>query len=226
MGASMLFFASTSLHAQEEVAAKEPAISFTTGLDIYSNYIWRGTKFGTGPSFQPGVKMMAGGFTLGGWGAFDAAGYAEADLYASYAFGFGLSLGVTDYYYPGSKYLTYGLDDSTGNHAFEVNVGYGIKNFSVSANYIINSTVYGSPLSMGGDLYAELGYQFSQAKLFVGAGNGWHTAAGNEEFEVVNVGVTTSKSIEITDKFSLPLTGSVIMNPNKEQLYVVVGLTF
>ena len=57
---------------------------FSVGADLYSNYIWRGTKFGQGPSIQPSVKFVTGGFTAGVWGSFDAIGYAEADPYISY----------------------------------------------------------------------------------------------------------------------------------------------
>jgi hypothetical protein len=34
------------------------------------------------------------------WGSFDAAGYTETDPYISYTLPFGLSIGMTDYYYP------------------------------------------------------------------------------------------------------------------------------
>ena len=91
------------------VKAQEMSI----GLDIYSSYVWRGIKFGTGPAFQPTVEFSAGGFALGVWGSYcvsdDEA--AEADLYASYGFDLGenasLSLTVTDYYFPspGTEYF-------------------------------------------------------------------------------------------------------------------------
>src|SRR5512138_2929449 len=97
-------------------------IKFSTGLDIYSNYIWRGSKLGTGPSLQPSVTLTAGGLTIGVWGAFDANGYSEADPYLSYSFPFGLSLGVTDYYYPSLKLSDF--SDSTGSHAIELNAGF------------------------------------------------------------------------------------------------------
>ena len=58
-------------------------------------------KYGQGPAIQPTVKYVAGGLTVGVWGSFDASGYAETDPYISYALPFGLSFGLTDYYYPG-----------------------------------------------------------------------------------------------------------------------------
>jgi hypothetical protein len=203
--------------AQEEETKPSP---FSVGADVYSNYIWRGTKFGSGPAFQPSVKYATGGLTVGVWGSFDASGYTEADLFASYAFDFGLSLGVTDYYYPGLDYFDY--SDTSGSHAVEINAGYVFKGLSLSANYIVNEA--GGAASAGGDMYFELGYAFTNFKLFLGAGDGWHTSDG--DFAVCNLGIGTSKEIKVTDSFSIPVSGSVILNPEKKVMFVVVGLSF
>jgi uncharacterized protein (TIGR02001 family) len=219
---------STSAFAQEETETESP---FSVGADIYSNYVWRGTKFGTGPAFQPSVKFATGGLTIGAWGSYDAAGYAEADLYLSYGFDFGLSLGVTDYYYPGSDYTN--LSDTAGSHAFEINAGYAISAFSISANYIVNEA--GGAASVGGDMYFEAKYAFTNFSVFAGVGNGWHTVEGfkadgvtieDDEFGLCNLGLSTSKEVKITDSFSLPVNGSVIWNPHAKQFTMVVGLSF
>ncbi|HBE43636.1 MAG TPA: hypothetical protein DDW27_21060, partial [Bacteroidales bacterium] len=51
---------------------------FNIGMDIYSTYIWRGTKYGRGPHFQPEMKFTTGGLTTGIWGSVDFNGYSEA----------------------------------------------------------------------------------------------------------------------------------------------------
>ena len=215
--------------AQEEEASSP----FSAGVDLYSNYIWRGSKFGLGPSVQPSVTFSTGNLEIGAWGAFNGfsylaadttdfmpADYAEADMYISYSFPFGLSLGVTDYYYPGLEYFDYSTE--TGAHAFEINAALSVKGLSLAANYIVNEA--GGAASSGGDMYFELGYEFNNVSLFVGGGDGWHTSDG--EFNVCNVGISTGKEIKITDSFSLPVSGAVILNPDKEQFYVVVGVSF
>jgi len=214
-----------SVNAQED----EEASKWNAGLDIYSSYIWRGSKFGTGPAFQPSVKFTTGGLTVGVWGSFDAAGYTEADPYISYSFPFGLSLGITDYYYPthadstgamtGSDFSDF--DKATTYHALEINGGYTFKGLSLSANYILNES--GGALSSGGDLYFQAGYAFSNFNISVGAGNGWHTS--DTEFNVCNINLGTSKTIEISEKFSIPVNGSIIYNPDRNQLFVVVGIS-
>jgi hypothetical protein len=210
-------FANSSIFGQEE----EKASPFSVGADVYSNYIWRGTKFGTGPAFQPGIKFTTGGLTIGAWGSFDAAGYQEADLYFSYSLPFGLSFGLTDYYYPGLKYFTFSGD--TASHAFEINLGYTIKGLTLSGNYILNQSNNGGAGSVGDDMYFQATYAFKNFNIFVGAGDGWHTS--DAEFAVCNLGIGTSKTIKITDSFSIPVTGQVVLNPEKEQLYMVVGFS-
>jgi hypothetical protein len=208
----------TSVNAQDE----EKKSNFSVGTDFYTSYIWRGTKYGQGPSLQPCVKFEKSGLTLGVWGSFDASGYSETDPYISYATPFGLSLGFTDYYYPELPLFEVSKSDTTGSHALELNAGYSKGGFSLSANYILNKA--GGAGSAGGDMYFQAGYSFSNVSLFVGAGNGWYTSDG--EFALCNLGIGATKEIQLTEKFSVPVNGQVIMNPEREQLYVVVGFSF
>lgn len=195
---------------------------FDVGTDLVSNYIWRGSKFGTGPAVQPYVEYSAGNFAVGSWGSFGITDNeaAEADLYLSYGFDFGLSVGLTDYYYPGSSYFDYST--ATGSHGFEVNLGYEIGAISLGANYMLNEAPGAG--TAGNDMYFELGYSFEAVSLFVGAGDGWHTSDG--AFNVCNIGLSASKEVAISESFSLPFTGSVILNPEQEQFYVVIGVSF
>jgi len=194
------------------------AQEWSTGVDLYSSYVWRGVQFG-GPSIQPTVEFSKGGFSVGAWGSADFAGYMEMDLYMSYGFDFGLSVGLTDYYYPGLEYFDF--SEETGAHGLEVNLGYEVGSFSLAANYMLNKA--GGAATAGGDKYFELGYAFKSVNVFAGAGDGWHTPDG--EFGIVNVGLGTSKEIKLTDSFSLPLSGSVILNPTTEQFFIVVGIS-
>lgn len=43
---------------------------------------------------------------------------------------------------------------------------------------------------------------------------------------IINFGLTASKEIRITDKFALPLTASIITNPQAEKVYFVAGFSF
>lgn len=201
-------------------------ITLSPAVDIYSTYLWRGSKI-DGPSAQPSVVLKAGNLTVGSWGSFGlASGYTEVDLYASYAFAFGLSVGVTDYYYPyagaDGKYQAFKFSKDTGASAIEANVGYTINKLSFSANYIVNESVHA--LSMGGDKYFEASYAFEKFSVIVGAGDGWHTK--DTKFMLCNVAVKSTKEIKITDSFSIPVTGMLVVNPDKELICLAVGLSF
>ncbi|MEQ8525814.1 TorF family putative porin [Gracilimonas sp.] len=192
------------------------AQEFSTGVDLYSTYVWRGVSY-SGPSLQPAVEFSSGGFAIGAWGSQGYDGFQEMDLYAGYSFDFGLSLGVTDYWYPGAAGSGPWLDGDS--HAYELNLGYSVEDFSLSGNYI-----FAGEGSVGNDIYFEASYSFNEASIFLGAGDGWHSS--DTEFALVNVGVSTSKDIVITDTFTIPLSGAVIFNPDTEQLYILAGLSF
>lgn len=213
--------------AQEE----ESESPFSGGVDIVSSYVWRGTKFGTGPAMQPYMEFSKGIFTIGTWGSycFTTDEAAEADLYVSFSLPFGISLGLTDYYFPGSDYFRMGGDDS--NHAYELNGGYEIGIFSLSANVMLNRAPEG--VGVDNDLYFETGLGFEHFNVFLGAGNGWYSVEyplgspeDEDSFEVVNLGIGTSKDIKVSDTFTLPLTATAIWNPNLGEFHIVVGMSF
>jgi len=208
-----------SAFSQEESDSK-----FSVGSDFYSNYIWRGTRYGSGPAIQPSMEYSADWLTVGAWGSFDFSGYQEADLYLSFALPAGISLGLTDYYFPGLLYTDY--SEASGSHAFELNAGLSAGNLSLSANYIINKA--GGVGSTGADKYFQAGYTFKYFNIFAGAGDGWHTynsETGESNFGVCNLGIGTSRVIKVTDSFNIPVAGQLIFNPDKNQMFLVVGFT-
>lgn len=225
----LLLVGMTNVKAQEEeaVVEEEEESPFTAGVDIASTYVWRGVQLG-GTSMQPFAEFSAGGFTIGGWGSFDMSnfnGFPEADLYVSYGFDFGLSLGITDYYFGGSWFE---FEDKISTHAIEINAGYEINGFSIGANYTVNNSINGAG-TKGGTVYFELGYAYKNANFFIGAGDGWHHTAGltgDDALEVCNIGMSVSKELKFSDKFSLPVSGSIALNPQAEIFHVVGVISF
>ncbi len=220
------------------IIATTAKAQFSVGADLVSRYVFRGVDFGNSPAVQPTVEFAAGNFSIGAWGSFalssntdteyddfgnpyvSSSNFNETDLYLSYGFDFGLSLGLTDYYYPGSKWGEFG--DKVSSHALELNLGFETGDLSLAANYMLNNSVEGAGAE-DGIMYFEAGYAFKNVDVFVGAGDGWHT--DDTEFAVVNLGLGTSKEIKFSESFSLPVFGQVIMNPNTEQLHLVVGIS-
>lgn len=209
----------------EKVKAQE----FSTGMDIYSSYIWRGAKFGSGPAFQPYVDFTAGGFSLGAWGSVnssDAEGL-EMDLYASYGFDFGLSLGVTDYYFGGD------WTEVSSTHFIEPMASFAIGDFSIMGAYMLMPEVADDPETTDvdestdfgeeGDIYLEAAYSFGAVDLALGLGDGAYTDDG--DFNVCNITLGTGKDITVTESFVVPVSGSVTLNPATGGFFITVGLS-
>lgn len=210
-----IFIAGTQLYAQESNSSP-----WSAGADLLSSYIWRGTRQGSGPHIQPAIEFSRGSFTAGAWGTFDFHGYEEVDLWFGFELPGGFTIGMQDYYLPELPYFDYSYAD--GAHAFEVNLDWESENGWLSANYIINEA--GGAGSYGNDLYFEAGLSFEYFSLFLGAGNGWHTESGG--FNICNLGLEVCRDLEISEKFSIPITGQLIFNPDREQLLLAAGFSF
>ena len=204
------------------------------GVDIYSRYIWRGLDFGDSPSFQPTLYYTTCGFTVGAWGAYSFPGrvenYSENDLFASYAFSTEsagiFTLLFTDYYIPseGIKFSDYGKND--GAHTLEAGIFYsGPEIFPVSL--ALYSNIYND---VDKSSYIQLGYPFTVGDatltLTVGFTPSKSSYYGTEKGAIINLGVLVTKSISITDKFSVPITVSYIGNPNLDKTYLTIGMSF
>lgn len=208
-----------------------PILSQTSvlgGADFVSRYLWRGLDFGNTFSIQPSVALTAGDFEIGFWGSYPftntAGGNEEMDLYLGYSVG-DFSLLVTDYYFPqsGGKYGNY---DDPGSHTIEVGLSYGGSDtFPLSVSAFMN--VYNDDEN---SVYFELGYSTEvndvAVDLFVGGTPGSDNAFyGTTEFNLINIGVTASKDVKLTESFSLPVFSSYILNPNQEVGYLIFGFS-
>lgn len=201
----------------------------STGLDIYSSYVWRGIKFGEGAAFQPYVEFSAGGFALGAWGSYCVSDNeaAEADLYASYGFDLGengsLSFTVTDYYFPGTTGAPVSWMDGA-NHYIEPMVSAGFGALSLTAAYMLYDGA-GKNGAASGDLYLEAAVTAGPVDITLGGGSGQYSGKDDLGFDICNIGISTSKEIKITDDFSLPVSGAAILNPAYESFHIVVGIS-
>jgi len=207
------------------------------GTDIYSRYIWRGIDFGDAPAYQPSLSYTVGGLTFEAWGsyAFPTAGttYAENDLYASYSYSTekagAFSLLFTDYYIP-SAGIPFGYYKPTATnpaaaHTLEGGVAYaGPEKFPISLAVYAN--VSNDP---DNSVYIQASYPFTvdDATLAVTAGLTPSKSVyyGTTKGGVLNLGLTASKSVVLSDKFSLPINVSYINNPVQDKSYLVFGMS-
>ena len=214
-------------------SATVASAQFSVGTDVVSSYVWRGFKqdltlAAQSPNIQHYVSYTVCGLTLGSWGSTSFTGTVkEVDLYATYAFTSSLALTLTDYnwlFTPGKSIFNYG---SGTDHIFEATLAYaGTESLPLSAS--VNMMFAGCDTTGTGkqafSTYLELGYQLApNVKVFLGGAildTPMYGGAG-----VTNVGLKVSKSIEITDKFSLPVYGVAGLNPLAKDAFLVVGIT-
>ena len=219
---SLLLSAGLTATAQDDESVLD------IGADIMSRYVWRGTDFGGSPSIQPYIELGLGSLSIGAWGAYTTNKSAgqEMDLYATYSIMDMFSVTVTDYFFPdefsGYNYFEFNAD-SGSLHIIEGAVSFdGTDNLPLSVMAAYN-------LVNDESFYLELGYSFPFMDVFLGAGNGFYTVedpGDDDKFGIVNLGISTSREIPITEKFSLPLSASLICNPNAKGIHLVFGISF
>ena len=233
-----------TIKAQKDTSNTKSPISI--GADLMSRYIWRGSDYGSSPSIQPGIEYSKGGFAIGAWGAYaiNFQGYQESDLYLGYTFYKDMfTVTLTDYYFQSdttnAKYFNY--KNATTGHVLEATLAFNGTD-KLPLSLMVATNIYGADAkkinsdgTQGNNqfsTYAEIAYSFKYFDIFAGAnllpvdlGKGETGYYGNYQ-GFVNIGITVAKDIKITKQYSLPLTVSVITNPQAEKIYFVAGLSF
>jgi len=185
-------------------------------VDYVSRYIWRGLDAGSSPSLQPTIEFSKGNFSFGTWGAVATNGNpagTEINLYAAYSLG-DLSISITDYFFPEADPFT-----DAATHYVELGLGYSIGDVSLSGGvFVLNDDDF--------PVYLEAGYTLGAVDLFLGFTPMESALYGNSGPAFINLGFGTSKEISITDSFSLPVSTSLILNPNSKSAFFVVGISF
>ncbi|MBI3123596.1 MAG: hypothetical protein HYZ10_04250 [Ignavibacteriales bacterium] len=212
------------------------------GADIYSRYLWRGIDFGDAPAFQPSLSYTSGSFTVGAWGsyAFPTAGptYAENDLWASYAISTeasgSFSAIVTDYYVP-SAGIPFGhfkhKVEQDGTPKFAAHTIEGGLTYSGPEKFPISLALYAN-LSNDPDnsTYIQVGYPVAVSEATVTFAAGFVPSKSAyylvDKGNIINLSITASKTISVTDKFSFPINVSYISNPSQDKTYLVFGASF
>ncbi len=220
--------------------------------DVVSSYVWRGilSTAKSTPNFQPSLSYCYKGLELGTWASTDFIGsYKEIDLYISYSKSL-FKVTLTDYnwnfktpYFNFKNKETDHILEGTlayngvGSFPFTVSVAtmfYGAdKTYENSYQYTDTNgnTVIGgqNPDKQNYSTYIELSYPVKSISFFLGftPSDGYYgDSYGNRSgFSLVNLGLSGNRSINITDKFSLPVKATLGFNPQKEDAYLVFTLT-
>jgi hypothetical protein len=236
--ASVILMVRPLANAQTDTT-KKSIVDFTTGVDIYSRYLWRGFQNGNAPAFQPTFKMTIKNFQLGAWGSVQASDLGgvssvpETDLFATYTLPKGFSITFNDYFVSPNEFSVGNYSDYSKNSYHQIE-GYltwaGPEKFPLTIN--VGYSFYGASFdttaaaigNMKGSIFTELDYAIKNLTIVVAGGNKYYTQ--KEDYNLVNVGFKIVKNVVITDKFTLPITGQLMYNPNTKQMHYAVGFSF
>lgn len=204
-------------------------------LMFLSRHSWRGEMLGTAPAIEPSVTAYMGNFSFNVWAAFTTDNsYTEIDLIPSYQFKY-FALTLLDYYNPvvGEKNDYLDFSNEFNRHSVEAT----IDNYEVETQqlkYLVATFFLGDKNEETGkpyySTYVELSYPFTvlglDAKPFVGATpfRGYYA----DQLAVVNTGLTVSKELDLKLPFTIPLTLSLVSNPNTSNTFVTfaAGIAF
>ena len=201
-------------------AGAQDNIETSLGTDLVSQYVWRGQELG-GVSVQPSLGVSYKGLSLSAWGSVGLANpldTRELDFTLAYGAG-GFNIGVTDYWFP-----------EISSNVYEANVGYdfGFASLQWFTNFAGDDSLTGDG-RLAYSSYLEINVPFSLG------GVDWTATAGAvpfatdfygvSRFSVINLAMTASKDIQVTDKFSIPIFAQLAANPYTKNAYLVFGIT-
>ncbi|MEM8600792.1 MAG: hypothetical protein AAGF99_12805 [Bacteroidota bacterium] len=232
------------------VAAPASFAQLGLGADLMSRYVWRGYDFGESLSIQPYLDYTAtfegGSVTVGTWASYsvgtDFGGANEHDLYISASVG-PVSFGVTDYYFPtaGGGLVAepdadvddFDFFDYENAHLIEPFVSFdGVESFPISL--YAAAIVYGNgDLNSSGDqnisTYLQASYALPLEEVELGFALGVVPMESafylTDGFAVVNVTLSASREVAITEDFGIPVMVGYTLNPELERTYLVFGIS-
>jgi Uncharacterized protein involved in chromosome partitioning len=200
------------------------------------------------PNLQPNLTASYKNFSAGSWASYDFLGsYYETDLFASYTLQ-KLTFTVNDYFWSyNARYFDY--KNASTAHIIEAmvtfNGGDDCPFYLTAATFLYGADKKATYDPAEADLrkqnyssYVEAGYSFkvgaSSVASFIGVtpadgyygdGAGIPGRANVKGFQVVNLGVATTKNLQLSDRFSVPFKASLVANPVLEKVFLVVGIT-
>jgi hypothetical protein len=226
-----------ALFSQKPSEKTLPDIKITT--DIVSQYIWRGTVGCSNPNIQPTIALVSGNIEAGVWGSTDfMASYKELDPYIAYTIK-SFKLVVTDYDWTFGNSSFFDYKNSSTEHIIEVGLNFsGSSKLPLSVS--LNTMLYGADKKWDSQTdslsdkqnystYIELTWNSRLCSIIVGMTpfNGYYGAGygKTDGFAICNLGVSSTRNIKISPDFSLPLKGSLFINPQAESVHLVIGIT-
>ena len=233
----------------QEKELKDSPIDFS--VDFKSNHLWRGLVITDKPMVAvfTSIKLnKSGSFTTGFWGGMsfsnesDGTSYKEINYYVQYAKN-GFSIGLWDLFNTRGVDSpdVWNYDKETTGHILDLRTSYNFGEsfpLTLEADFLLHgsadSQITDGEYEKRYSTYMQVAYPLiSEAKVnlngFVGAGfslNGdTHLYGdGQENFDLVNVGLTASKVVKLGN-YSMPVSATTLWNPSLKIARVQLAVT-
>jgi len=204
-------------------------------VDIVSRHVWRGIINNSSPSLQPVMKFEFSNFRVGAWASYSVAKETmqEIDIFVGYKLG-PILISIYDYYNPIDTLGWHGdflqFKSSKTRHTLEAIVEYdGTEMFPVKLMGAVMFYGYDKDL-VGKNYYStyfEIGYSFdlNSIKVIPHLGFTPFESYYSSKANIVNLGLTITKDLILTEKFKLPVRSSFVLNPYQNKAFVVVAIT-
>lgn len=227
---------SNNVRANALNTASDDSLTLNLNADFVSRYLWRGLLYSGNPNIQPYASINFKGITFGAWGSFGiSTPWAETDLYLSYSAG-PITLTVSDYYVASDdsleNYNYFNLKKKETLHSFEGQITYtGPESFPISitaATFFAGADDYYGNSDNDYSTYFEVAYTSKISGLPVKCFVGGTPQKGlySDNANIVNIGVNITKTLKFSSTYELPVFGSLVLNPDKRDMFFVFGITF
>lgn len=197
--------------------------------DLVSRYVWRGQEYYNSPAIQPLFALTCKNVSVGAWGSFSLVNspVQETHTFVSYKYKL-FQLTVWDYYFMdytqwGNSYFDY-RPDSTG-HDLSIDLAF-LGTEKLPLKILASANIFGADSC--NSMYFEADYTFGPKSypidVFIAftPSEGWYgNGAG-----IINCGLGVLHEYKVNESLTFPVYGKLILNPQRENLYVVFGITF
>ncbi|MEM8556374.1 MAG: hypothetical protein AAGG50_00885 [Bacteroidota bacterium] len=229
-----------------EPAEAEALVSIDAGVTLTSRFIYRGLNLGEAPQVQPRVALNVQNFQIALWSSHPLAprtdatenvsmvtrgeNYREVLFWMLYNIDVGigtLTPYVQNHYNPNVGQLFDFDGGGDGAHFFQGQLMFS-GNDSLPIDALIGYVFHNDP---GRSIYLEAGYRFTLAqtdlRVFAGGvpAKSPFNGVPTNEAALTNVGLSASRSIQVTEAFSLPIGFSFVFNPYLEDAFAAVSVS-
>lgn len=226
-----------------EAEPPAPRVTLDASVTLTSRFLYRGLDLGQAPQVQPVIALGVGNFEFAAFSSHplappldeavsaaavpDYVNYREVLLWMLYRIETAAGTFtpyVQNHFNPNAGRL-FDFDNDAGAHHLQAQLFYnGPETFPI--DFLVGYVFYGPARE---SVYLEGGYSFEYAGLgvrtFISGTPGDSPFNGTDEAAITQLGITASRAIPITDRFSLPLSATFSFNPYTENAFAAVAIT-